>query len=221
MSLPVQCCSLYVPVSSLTALLNSIVTHQSFCRSQIVAKATGSPYFARHFEYPRHAFSPQHHASANPLQQEHRHVTSVSDHWTPPDQPGYTGLSTLQYEYPRHTFSRQHSGSTHPLQQGHRQVSSATSHSVPPERPHNADLSTQPRPSHNEDGSWAPYDADYFYDMPTAAAEMPHPSHRVDAFQVFPTSPSSPNVNSSCHKWPQYVESQVESSLGYFSVLME
>ena len=148
-------------------------------------------------------------------------MTSVSNNWTLPDQPGYTGLSTPQYEYLRHTFSPQRSGSTNPLQQEHRQVSSATSHLAPPKRPHNAHLSPPPRPSDNEDGSWAPYGADCFHDKPTTAAELPHPSHRVDAIQVFPPSPSSPHVTSGRHEEPQYVESQVESSLGYFSVLTD
>ena len=148
-------------------------------------------------------------------------MTSASNFWTPPDQPSYTGLSTPQYEYPRHTFSPQRSGSTNPPQQEHRQASSTTSHLVPPERPQNADLSAPPRSSHNGNRSWAPYDADCFHDKPTAAAELPHPSHLVDAFQVFRPSSSSPDVTSSRHEEPQYVESQVESSLGWFSVLTD
>ena len=163
MTLPIHRNSLYVPLTSLTALLKSIVTETAISATR--SAETGGPCFLPQFEYPRHVSSSQHNVYDRPPQQTQH----------PPQHYAY------EFDCPRHDFYPQHNAYDNPPQQA-QALPQQNAYNIPqqPAQPEvnfvndswqpysqqGPDDLTRRHTVHQGDGSWEPYGAQFTYDRP-------------------------------------------------------
>ena len=223
MTLPIPHNSLYVPLTSLTALLNSIVTQTAIFATR--SAETGGPCFLPQFEYPRHVSSSQHNVYDRPPPQTQH----------PPQHYAY------EFDCPRHDFYQQHNAYDNLPQQA-QALPQHNAYNLPPQpvqpevnfvndswQPYSQQDPEDPtrrHTIHQGDGSWEPYGAQFTYDRPALTSqdslnqdEALSPCGTVT--QVCGSLLNTPCASPISHDEPQYAQSPVEPTLGYFSVLTD
>ena len=222
MTLPIHHSSLYVPLTFLTALLNSLVTQTASSATR--SAEIGRPCFLPQFEYSRHVSSSQHNLYDRPPPQTQH----------PPQHYAYA------FDCPRHDFY-QHNAYDNPPQQA-QALPQHKAYNLPPQpaqpgvnfvndswQPYSQQDPEDPTLRHTIQqghGSWEPYGAQFTYDRPLLTSQD---SLNQDE-ALFPcrtvTQGCGSSLNTPCagpisHDEPQYAQSPVESTLGYFSVLKD
>ena len=214
---------LYVPPTSLTTLLNSIVTQTAISTTR--GAETGGPCFLPQFEYPRHVSSSQYNVYGRP----------------PPQTQHPLQHYAYEFDCPRHDVHQQHNTYDNPPQQA-QALLQHNAYNLPPQpaqpevnfvndswQPYSQQDPQDPtrrHTIHQGNGSWEPYGAQFTYDRPPVTShdslnqdEALSPCRTVT--QVCGSSLNTLCASPISHNEPHNAHSLIESTLGYFSVLKD